>query len=71
MRLLHTGTDYVAVACVNEGQAHSEESIKEYMNGNICRCGAYNGIVNAIKEVAAKINAACLQQHPSTKNILP
>lgn len=43
-----------AVACVNEGQAGSEDSIKEYMNGNICRCGAYNGIVKAIKEVAAK-----------------
>ncbi len=42
-----------AVACVNEGQAHSDESIKEFMGGNICRCGAYNGIVNAIKEVAA------------------
>lgn len=42
-----------AVACVHEGHAHSDESIKEFMNGNICRCGAYNGIVNAIKEVAA------------------
>ncbi|WP_411766654.1 (2Fe-2S)-binding protein [Winogradskyella sp. A3E31] len=41
-----------AVACVNEGHTNSVEEIKEYMSGNICRCGAYNGITNAIKSVA-------------------
>lgn len=41
-----------AVACVNEGHTNSIEEIKEYMSGNICRCGAYNGITNAIKSVA-------------------
>ena len=29
----------------------SEEEIRERMSGNICRCGAYNNIVQAIKEV--------------------
>lgn len=37
-----------AVACVREGHAGSEEEIREYMSGNICRCGAYPNIVNAI-----------------------
>lgn len=41
-----------AVACVNEGYTKSTEEIKEFMSGNICRCGAYNGITNAIKSVA-------------------
>lgn len=40
-----------AVACVAEGHAKNEEQIKEFMSGNLCRCGAYNGIANAIKEV--------------------
>jgi xanthine dehydrogenase YagT iron-sulfur-binding subunit len=30
----------------------SEEEIRERMSGNLCRCGAYNGIVSAITEVA-------------------
>ncbi|MFG1960253.1 (2Fe-2S)-binding protein [Nonomuraea sp. NPDC049028] len=30
----------------------SEAEIRERMSGNLCRCGAYNGIVDAIKEVA-------------------
>ncbi len=40
-----------AVACVREGHADSETEIREYMSGNICRCGAYPNIVNAITEV--------------------
>jgi xanthine dehydrogenase YagT iron-sulfur-binding subunit len=40
-----------AVACVREGHANSEPEIREYMSGNICRCGAYPNIVNAIMEV--------------------
>ncbi len=41
-----------AVACVKEGRTHSVEEIKEFMSGNLCRCGAYNGIVNAIQKCA-------------------
>ena len=40
-----------AVACIREGHANSELEIREYMSGNICRCGAYPNIVNAIQEM--------------------
>ena len=40
-----------AIACVREGHANTEEDIKNYMSGNICRCGAYPNIVDAIMEV--------------------
>lgn len=43
-----------AVACINEGHATNDTEIREYMSGNICRCGAYPNIVDAIKEVAKK-----------------
>ncbi len=39
------------VACIREGHANSEDEIREYMSGNICRCGAYPNIVKAIAEV--------------------
>jgi len=40
-----------AVACIKEGHANSEDEIRQYMSGNICRCGAYPNIVDAIVEV--------------------
>jgi xanthine dehydrogenase YagT iron-sulfur-binding subunit len=40
-----------AVACVREGHGGSEEEIRQYMSGNICRCGAYPNIVDAIMDV--------------------
>lgn len=40
-----------AVACIREGHANSKDEIREYMSGNICRCGAYPNIVDAIHEV--------------------
>lgn len=40
-----------AIACIKEGHANSEEEIREFMSGNICRCGAYPNIVNAITDV--------------------
>ena len=41
-----------AVACIEEGHAHSDADIREYMSGNLCRCGAYPNIVAAIRDVA-------------------
>jgi xanthine dehydrogenase YagT iron-sulfur-binding subunit len=41
-----------AVACVHEGHAGSRAEIREYMSGNLCRCGAYAGIVAAIEDAA-------------------
>ena len=46
------GQIMAAIACIGEGNATSPESIREYMSGNICRCGAYVGIVVAIQDVA-------------------
>ncbi|MEP6809094.1 MAG: 2Fe-2S iron-sulfur cluster-binding protein [Chthoniobacterales bacterium] len=43
-----------AVACVQEGHTKDDAEIREWMSGNLCRCGAYPNIVEAIKEVAAK-----------------
>jgi xanthine dehydrogenase YagT iron-sulfur-binding subunit len=40
-----------AVGLVKEGHAKTDNQIKELMSGNICRCGAYQNIVAAIKEV--------------------
>lgn len=40
-----------SIACIREGHANSEDEIREYMSGNICRCGAYSNIVEAITAV--------------------
>jgi xanthine dehydrogenase YagT iron-sulfur-binding subunit len=49
------GQIMAAVACVREGNATSPEQIREYMSGNICRCGAYVGIVAAIQDVVTQM----------------
>jgi xanthine dehydrogenase YagT iron-sulfur-binding subunit len=41
-----------AVSLLNEGRADSDDDIREFMSGNLCRCGAYPNIVAAIREVA-------------------
>ncbi len=40
------------VACIREGHAGSTDEIRTWMSGNVCRCGAYGGIVAAVEEVA-------------------
>ncbi len=42
-----------AVALIAEGHAHGRDDIRELMSGNLCRCGAYTNIVDAIEEVLA------------------
>jgi len=42
------------VACIAEGHAGSTEETRAWMSGNICRCGAYPGIIAAIGRVARK-----------------
>jgi xanthine dehydrogenase YagT iron-sulfur-binding subunit len=49
------GQIMAAIACVKEGHASTPEEIREYMSGNICRCGAYVGIVAAIEQAAPQI----------------
>jgi xanthine dehydrogenase YagT iron-sulfur-binding subunit len=46
------GQVMAAIACVREGHATSDAQIREYMSGNLCRCGAYAGILEAIREAA-------------------
>src|SRR3979490_1081975 len=46
-----------AVACVREGHANSDEDIREYMSGNICRCAAYPNIVAAVKQAAPALSS--------------
>jgi xanthine dehydrogenase YagT iron-sulfur-binding subunit len=43
-----------AVGLINEGHARTPEEVRELMSGNICRCGAYPNIVNAVMEVLSK-----------------
>lgn len=40
------------VGCIAEGHTGSADEIRSWMSGNICRCGAYPGIVAAIEETA-------------------
>jgi xanthine dehydrogenase YagT iron-sulfur-binding subunit len=47
-----------AVACVNEGHANTDDDIREYMSGNICRCAAYPNIVAAIKQARTQMGPA-------------
>jgi xanthine dehydrogenase YagT iron-sulfur-binding subunit len=47
-----------AVGCVQEGHAGSDAEIRESMSGNLCRCGAYTGIVAAIRQAATKMGRA-------------
>lgn len=43
-----------AVACIREGHAGSDEEIREYMAGNLCRCGAYPHIIAAVRQAAVE-----------------
>ena len=38
-----------AIGCIKEGHAGSDDVIREYMSGNLCRCGAYPNIVAAVE----------------------
>jgi len=41
-----------ALGCIAEGHAGSPAEIREWMSGNICRCGAYPNIVDAVATAA-------------------
>jgi xanthine dehydrogenase YagT iron-sulfur-binding subunit len=40
------------LACIAEGHTGDDDEIREYMSGNLCRCGAYVGIVAAVRQAA-------------------
>jgi len=53
MRFLHARSDHErAIGLIQEGQAgHDSERVREGMSGNLCRCGAYAGITEAVLDV--------------------
>ena len=45
-----------AIGLIGEGQAGNDpERVREGMSGNLCRCGAYAGITEAVREVQKKL----------------
>jgi xanthine dehydrogenase YagT iron-sulfur-binding subunit len=50
------GQIMAGVACISEGHAGSAQEIREWMSGNLCRCGAYDHIVAAIQDAARVID---------------
>jgi xanthine dehydrogenase YagT iron-sulfur-binding subunit len=50
------GQIMAGVACIAEGHAGSPQEIREWMSGNLCRCGAYDHIVAAIQDTARAMN---------------
>ena len=47
-----------AVGLIAEGHAQSREEVREQMSGNLCRCGAYTNIADAIEDVLQERGAA-------------
>ncbi len=43
-----------AVGLIQEGRTRSDDEIRDNMSGNLCRCGAYTNIVEAIKDALRK-----------------
>jgi len=39
------------IGMLKEGKAHTREEVAELMSGNLCRCGASKGIIDALMEV--------------------
>ena len=44
-----------AIGCVKEGHASDEDTIREYMSGNLCRCAAYPNIVSAVAQAKTQM----------------
>jgi xanthine dehydrogenase YagT iron-sulfur-binding subunit len=49
-----SGQIMAGVACIAEGHTSSPQEIRDWMSGNLCRCGAYDHIVTAIQDAAAR-----------------
>ena len=46
-----------AQGLINEGHAHSRDEVRELMSGNLCRCGAYTNITDAVVQVLVQERA--------------
>jgi xanthine dehydrogenase YagT iron-sulfur-binding subunit len=52
-----------AIGLIQEAQAGDEpERVREGMSGNLCRCGAYRGITEAVLEAQKVLDAACRRE---------
>jgi xanthine dehydrogenase YagT iron-sulfur-binding subunit len=52
-----------AIGLIQEGQAGGDpERVREGMSGNLCRCGAYQGITEAVLEAEKTLGAASLKE---------
>lgn len=47
-----------AVACISEGHATDEATVREWMSGNICRCSAYPQITAAVLDARQRMERA-------------
>ena len=48
-----------AIGLIQEGQAGDDpERVREAMSGNLCRCGAYKGITEAVLEAQKILGSA-------------
>ena len=56
---------YVTQDMASESVAFSEEEVRERMSGNLCRCGAYNGIVAAVTEHHVHLHGAAQAREAS------
>src|SRR5918993_190978 len=52
-----SGQIMAGVACIKEGHAGSAQEIRDWMSGNLCRCGAHDHIVAAIQDAARATGA--------------
>jgi xanthine dehydrogenase YagT iron-sulfur-binding subunit len=50
-----TGQIISAVACIQEGHAANEATVREWMSGNLCRCSCYPQITAAVLDAAGRI----------------
>jgi xanthine dehydrogenase YagT iron-sulfur-binding subunit len=47
-----------AIGLLQEGDADDSERVREGMSGNLCRCGAYQGITEAVLAARKALDAA-------------
>ncbi len=53
---------YVSADVTADSFALTHDELRERMSGNLCRCGAYNGIVDAIQEVFGEVETQSAKQ---------
>lgn len=48
---------------LDENPSPSREEIREYLSGNLCRCGSYYNILEAVEDAVARIGANTCGAH--------